>query len=178
MSQLLFHRFVRFTSLVATRRRRCLLRSAWVSSYAQWLRFVIWDPGWEDPGFPHCALVLPSPPCMAFFVLVFLVYVSCVFAGHTRRWHTRCHRTHNRQELIAVPRFDCFVCLCFLLGLLFLGCFVACLRRSHWNGCVKVASCFGCMRNVFCSWILYIVLDWLHEGCEMDFFSRFSPFWR
>ena len=27
------------------------------------------------------------------------------------------------------------------------------LRRSHWNGCVKVASCFGCMRNVFCSWI-------------------------
>ena len=26
-------------------------------------------------------------------------------------------------------------------------------RRSHWNGCVKVASCFGCMRNAFCSWI-------------------------
>ena len=27
------------------------------------------------------------------------------------------------------------------------------LSRSHWNGCVKVASCFGCMRNVSCSWI-------------------------
>ena len=27
-------------------------------------------------------------------------------------------------------------------------------RRSHWNGCVKVASCCGCMRNtiVLCSW--------------------------
>ena len=28
------------------------------------------------------------------------------------------------------------------------------LCRSHSNGCVKVASCHGCMRNtiVFCSW--------------------------
>ena len=28
------------------------------------------------------------------------------------------------------------------------------LCRSHWNGCVKVAWCRGCMRNtiVFCSW--------------------------
>ena len=23
------------------------------------------------------------------------------------------------------------------------------------------------MRNVFCSWISYIVLEWLHEGCDM-----------
>ena len=50
------------------------------------------------------------------------------------------------------------------------------LRRSHWNGCVKVASCFGCMRNVFCSWISQIVLDWLHEGCEMDLLADFLHF--
>ena len=30
----------------------------------------------------------------------------------------------------------------------------SCGCRSHWNGCVKFASCRGCMRNtiVFCSW--------------------------
>ena len=34
------------------------------------------------------------------------------------------------------------------------------------------------MRNtiVFCSWISYIVLDWLHEGCEMDLLADFLHF--
>ena len=63
------------------------------------------------------------------------------------------------------------------------GCVVLCGSwgcgcRSHWNGCVKVASCFGCMRNtiVFCSWISWIVLEWLHEGCDMDLLADFLHF--
>ena len=40
MSHLLFHRSF-FTTLVATRRRRCLLRSAWVNVMPEWLLSVI-----------------------------------------------------------------------------------------------------------------------------------------
>ena len=41
----------------------------------------LWDPGCGDPGFLHCALLLPSPPCMALFVLVFfLVSALCLMA--------------------------------------------------------------------------------------------------
>ena len=52
------------------------------------------------------------------------------------------------------------------------------LCRSHCNGCVKVASCCGCIGNtiVFCSWISEIVLEWLHEGCEMDLLADFLHF--
>ena len=52
------------------------------------------------------------------------------------------------------------------------------LCRSHCNGCVKVASCCGCMRNtiVFCSWISSIVLEWLHEGYEMDLLADLLHF--
>ena len=41
---------------------------------------------------------------------------------------------------------------------------------SHCTGCVKVASCRGCMRNtiVFCSWTSCIVLEGLHPGCDSD----------
>ena len=42
--------------------------------------------------------------------------------------------------------------------------------KTHWNGCVKVAWRRGCVRNtiVFCSWELWIVLEWLHQGCDSD----------
>ena len=52
------------------------------------------------------------------------------------------------------------------------------LCRSHCNSCVKVASCCGCIRNtiVFCSWISETVLEWLHEGCEMDLLADFLHF--
>ena len=50
--------------------------------------------------------------------------------------------------------------------------------RSHWNGCVKVAWCRGCMRNtiVFCSWRLLIVLESLHPGCDSDLSAAFLNF--
>ena len=48
----------------------------------------LWDPGWGDPGFPHCALLLPSPPCMALFVLVFLfasaLYLMAILEDDTQ----------------------------------------------------------------------------------------------
>ena len=52
------------------------------------------------------------------------------------------------------------------------------LCRSHCNGCVKVASCCGCIRNsiVFCSWISEIVLEWLHESCDLDLLAVFLHF--
>ena len=42
--------------------------------------------------------------------------------------------------------------------------------KTHWNGCVKVAWRRGCVRDtiVFCSWELWIVLEWLHQGCDSD----------
>ena len=52
------------------------------------------------------------------------------------------------------------------------------LQIALYNGCVKVASCCGCTRNtiVFCSWISEIVLEWLHEGCEMGLLADFLHF--
>ena len=46
------------------------------------------------------------------------------------------------------------------------------------NGCVKVPRSCGCLRNtiVLCSWELWIVLEWLHQGCD-NAFSDFSVFW-
>ena len=43
---------------------------------------------------------------------------------------------------------------------------------------VKVASYCGCICHtiVFCSWISEIVLEWLHEGCEMDLLADFLHF--
>ena len=32
------------------------------------------------------------------------------------------------------------------------------------------------MRNVFCSWISYSVLEWLHEGYEMDLLADLLHF--
>ena len=52
------------------------------------------------------------------------------------------------------------------------------LCRSYCNGCVKVASCCGCICNtiVFCSWISEIILEWLHEGCEIILLADFLHF--
>ena len=52
------------------------------------------------------------------------------------------------------------------------------LCRSYCNGCVKVASCCGyiCNTIVFCSWISEIVLEWLHEGYEINLLADFLYF--
>ena len=66
------------------------------------------DPGWGDPGFPHCALLLPSLPCMALFVLVFL-FVSALYLMAILEMAHKMLRIC--QELVAVPLFPLvFVC--------------------------------------------------------------------
>ena len=56
------------------------------------------------------------------------------------------------------------LCICWLSGC-----------RSHCNGCVKVAWRHGCVRNtfVFCSWTVWIVLEWLHQGRADDLSANF-----
>ena len=96
------------------------------------------DPGWGDPWFPHGAVLLPSPACMAlcvfsfpFFFVWFLVYVWPYWNVMTQC----CHHLHeSTNELVASHRVSvfgfvlvllfvfcgfgfCFVCLCCLLGL-------------------------------------------------------------
>ena len=76
MSHLLFHLFSFFTTLVATRRRRCLLRSAWVNVMPEWLLSVISGilaggiPGFRiEPCCFYHPLVWPpcvSPCCLCF----------------------------------------------------------------------------------------------------------------
>ena len=113
MSYLLFHYFC-FTTLVATRRRRCVPRSAWVRSYATGC--ALWSLGsWLEGSWVSALCFVASlTPQYGPFCSCFLVCFCFVFDGHTRRWHTRCHRAHNCQELVAVPLFP---------WLLFVSCF-------------------------------------------------------
>ena len=76
-----------------------------------------------------------------------------------RRWKVRrlcggcgCGRFSFFPCRSVMVAWSCFgsACVCVVIG-----CFGISGCRSHWNGCVKVAWCGGCMRNtiVFCSWI-------------------------
>ena len=92
------------TTLVATRRPRCLLRSVWMRCYASMAALCdLWDSGWVDPGFPQCALLLPSLFCMAIF------FVSCLLFGLFLIWMaivedgTKVVIAINILERIAVP---------------------------------------------------------------------------
>jgi len=84
MSHLLFHLFSFFTTLVATRRRRCLLRSAWVNVMPEWLLSVI--SGILAGGIPGfrielCCFYHPLPwPLLCFSVLSLFCFI---FGGHT-----------------------------------------------------------------------------------------------
>ena len=54
----------------------------WVRRYA--IRLTpcdLGDPGWGDPWFPHGAVLLPSPACMALFVFWFLLLRCLVCFG-------------------------------------------------------------------------------------------------
>ena len=83
MSHLLSHLFSFLTTLVATRRRRCLLRSAWVNVMPEWLLSVI--SGILAGGIPGFRIEL----CCFFHPLVWPPYIfpGCLcfasFSGHT-----------------------------------------------------------------------------------------------
>ena len=91
------------------------------------------DPGWGDPWFPHGAVLLPSPACMALCVSVFPPFCFCYVYGHTMmRWHnvvTSCMNLPwtGSQSFLCVLVFGfvvlfwwfLFVCLvCLLLSVL------------------------------------------------------------
>ena len=82
------------TTLVATRRRRCLLRSAWVNIMPVRLLFVISGIlAGGIPGFRMELLLLLSPDVAhrCVFVLFCFVFYFGPFLG----WHIRCHRAWN-----------------------------------------------------------------------------------
>ena len=39
------------------------------------------DPGWEDPGFPQCALLLLSPPVAILFCVLGVMFALFLMAG-------------------------------------------------------------------------------------------------
>ena len=92
----------------------------------------LWDPGWGDPRFPHWALLLLSPSCMAPLCFSGLS-LFCFFFWPYSWWRTRCHRASHFSELVAIPL------LCVLFG--------------FWCCCVLV--CFVCLFaffGLFCVW--------------------------
>ena len=115
-----------FTTLVATRRRRCLLRSAWVNVMPEWLLSVI--SGILAGGIPGFRIEL----CCFFHPLVWppCVFPGCLcfasFSGHTHD-DTQDVCASYFSELVAIPL------LCVLFG--------------FWCGCVLV--CFVCLFAFF-----------------------------
>ena len=79
MSHLLSHLFSFLTTLVATRRRRCLLRSAWVNVMPEWLLSVI--SGILAGGSPVSALSFVASFTLLYGPLVFfrVVFVLLLF---------------------------------------------------------------------------------------------------
>ena len=66
----------------------------------------LWDPGWGDPGFPHCALLLHSPLCMVLFVLGFLVasflYLMAILVASSTAFVQACGRSIRLKGTSAV----------------------------------------------------------------------------
>ena len=87
MSHLLSHLVSFLTTLVATRRRRCLLRSAWVNVMPEWLLSVI--SGILAGGIPGfrielCCFFHPLvwPPCVFRVVFVLLLFLAILMMTH------------------------------------------------------------------------------------------------
>ena len=131
MSHLRSHFFSFLTTLVATRRRRCLLRSAWVNVMPEWLLSVI--SGVLAGGSPVSALSFVASFTLLYGNLVFfwVVFVLLLFLAILMMM------THKMSSFILFLRAGsdptslclvwflvllCFVCLfwfvLFLMGLL------------------------------------------------------------
>ena len=160
MSHLLFHLLFVFhhsrcdtaSSLFAS---KCLgERYAWTAALCD-----LGDPGWGDPWFPHWALLLLSPSCLAPLCGSVFSWFCCFFGGHT---HNDTQDVIVHVTLIAGsdPTSLCFV----LFGLVWFGCgcgcfvclvvfvFGLCFLFSWWDSsldCVQVHyQCFCGYRQV------------------------------
>ena len=141
MSHLLSHLFSFLTTLVATRRRRCLLRSAWVNVMPEWLLSVI--SGILAGGIPGFRIEL----CCFFHPLVWppCVFPGCLcfasFSGHTHD-DTQDVIVHLISRAGSDPTSLCLVCflvlLCFGVFCLFvcLFWFVLCLMGLLTGLCI------------------------------------------
>ena len=139
-----------FTTLVATRRRRCLLRSVRVNVMPEWLLSVI--SGILAGGIPGfcselCCFLHPFswplrvvPCCLRFASFSVAILMMT---------HTRCHRTPPFSELVAIPLlcglvwfwfccgFGCFVCLfAFCLFVFYFD------GTAHWTVYWSITSTF------------------------------------
>ena len=135
MSHLLFHLLFVFhhsrcdtaSSLFAS---KCLgERYAWTAALCD-----LGDPGWGDPWFPHWALLLLSPSCLAPLCGSVFSWFCFFFGGHT---HNDTQDVIVHVTLIAGsdPTSLCFV----LFGVVWLWLWVFCL--------------LGC----FCFWFVFFV---------------------
>ena len=147
MSHLLSHLFSFLTTLVATRRRHCLLRSAWVNVMPEWLLSVI--SGILLGGSPVSALSFVASFTLLYGPLVFfwVVFVLFLFWPYSW-WHTRCHRASHFSELVAIP----LLCVLFSFGVVVFWCvlfvclpFLACFvfdGIAHWTVYWSITSAF------------------------------------
>ena len=111
------------------------------------------DPGWGDPGFPQCALLLLSPP-VAILILLFGLVVLFRIDGRCSAWHTRC----CRDQFLRANSYSFMACFFRLLFFVFF-CWFLCL--------VFVFVC------LFFLWFLVplVVLCSAHEAweCSLDY---------
>ena len=64
------------------------------------------DPGWGDPWFPHGAVLLPLPACMALCVSVFFPFFWLCLRPYRNEMTQCCHLLHEAAtELVASHSF-------------------------------------------------------------------------
>ena len=123
MSHLLSHLFSFLTTLVATRRRRCLLRSAWVNVMPEWLLSVI--SGILAGGSPVSALSFVASFTLFYgpFVFFRVVFVLLLFLAILMMTH----KMSPCISFLSAGSDPTSLCLVWFLVLLCFGVFCLCV---------------------------------------------------
>ena len=148
MSHLLSHLFSFLTTLVATRRRRCLLRSAWVNVMPEWLLSVI--SGILAGGIPGfrielCCFFHPLvwPPCAFPGCLCFASFLAILMMTHKMSSCISFLRAGSDPTSLCLVWF--LVLLCFGVFCLFVCLFLVCFvfdGIAHWTVYWSITSAF------------------------------------
>ena len=127
MSHLLSHLFSFLTTLVATRRRRCLLRSAWVKVMPEWLLSVI--SGILAGGSPVSALsfvasftLLYGPLVFFWVVFVLLLFLAILMMTHKMSSYISFLRAGSDPTSLCLVWFFGVVVFCLLFAFFGLLC--------------------------------------------------------
>ena len=105
-----------FTTLVATRRCRCLLRSdyRWVVMPYRLAPCDLGDPGWGDPWFPHGAFVASLTFWYGLVILMFFhLFLLPYHVEMIQCYHLLQELAHELAPV--TPRFGGFVLCCCVL---------------------------------------------------------------